>query len=194
MIPEVPYLISRSHNEAPTSLAPGQQVAHLVEVQCMRPFLHPAKYLVEYCEQPGQPPIQLPFMLPAILTKFISPAEMPMQQFRHFFENFAGPPRENQVVGQAKVNPNQWPNFITKGFNLFMLPESNPTSAFGVGTFHTGTPDPAQPGKMMTVPCMIRLEYDPGRQAVRLIVRTSDGEVTKALSKIIESHLLVPSP
>merc|ERR1712032_974688 len=160
----------------------------------MRPFLQPTKYLVEYCEHPGQPPIQLPFMLPAIMTKFITPAEMPMPQFRQFFEGFAGPPRENQIVGQAKVNPNQWPNFITKGFNLFMLPESNPSGVFAAGTFNTGTPDASQQGKMMTVPCMVRLEYDANRNMVRLVVRTSDGEVTKSLSKIMETYLIVPAP
>merc|ERR1712066_229982 len=92
MIPEVPYMLSRAVSAAPASLGPGQQAPHHVEVRCMSPFLQPAKYLVEYCEHPGQPPIQLPFMLPAILTKFVTPAEMPLEQFRHFFESFAGPP------------------------------------------------------------------------------------------------------
>merc|ERR1712014_87889 len=109
------------------------------------------------------------------MGKFITPAELQMQQFRQFFEQWSGP-RESLVVGRSKVPPNQWPNYISKGFNLFLLPESKPTSAFAAGTLSTATPDPAQPGKMMTVPCMVRLEYDPNRQAVRLTVRTEHGE------------------
>ena len=98
-----------------------------------------------------------------------------------------------------------------QGFNLFLLPESGPTAAFAAGqwdaslclgtwlvggTLHTATPDPSQPGKMMTVPILVlltcwgvgnwsmfefnvwqvRLEYDGGRQMVRLTVRTQHGE------------------
>merc|ERR1719221_1970962 len=123
----------------------------------------------------------------------MSPAEVNMQQFRQYFEGLAGPPRENVVVGQAKVPPNQWPNYLTKGFNLHMLRESTPAQAFAAGTLNTGTPDPSQAGKMMTVPVMVRLEYDASRNAVRIGVRTSDGETTRSLSKIIETYLVVPA-
>merc|ERR1712203_595077 len=92
----------------------------------------------------------------------------------------AGPPQESQVIGQAKVDPNTWPNYITKGFNLHLLRESTPAQAFAAG-------------KMMTVPVMVRLEYDASRNAVRIGVRTSDGETTRSLSKIIETYLVVPS-
>mmetsp|Transcript_8755 Transcript_8755/g.27024 ORF Transcript_8755/g.27024 Transcript_8755/m.27024 type:complete len:1015 (+) Transcript_8755:176-3220(+) len=191
-IPEVPYMRTQQVNEAPSQLAPGQQAPHYVQVQCMQPFLQPARYLVEYSD--GRAPAQLPFMLPAIMTKFIAPAEIQLQQFRQFYESCGGPPRESVVVAPAKVPPAQWPNYLTKGLNLHLLRESTPASAFAAGTLHTGTPDPAEPGKMMTVPCLVRLEHDPGRQMVRLTVRTQHGEVTGPLSKIIETYLLAPQP
>lgn len=192
-LPEVPFMRMQAMNEVPNLLGPGQQSPHYVQVQCLRPFLQPAKYFVEYRESPSSEPIQLPFMLPAIMTKFISPTEMQIQQFGQFFESYAGQPRESQIVGQAKVPPNQWPNYLSKGFNLFLLPESKPASAFAAGTLTTATPDPSQPGKMMTVPVMVRLEYDANRQAVRLTVRTEHGEVTSNLAEIIKLYLLVPA-
>jgi len=189
MLPDVPFMRIQQVNEAPTQLGPGQQAPHYVQVQCMQPFLQPAKYLVEYSD--GRAPAQLPFMLPAVLTKFISPAEIQLQQFRQFFESCGGPPRESVVVGAPKVPPAQWPNYLTKGFNLYMLRESNQAAAFAAGTLHTGTPDPSQPGRMMSVPCMVRLEYAADKQMARLTVRTQHGEVTGPLSKIMETYLLV---
>lgn len=193
-MPEVPFMRCHTHTEAPTSLQPGQQGQHLVQVQCMRPFLTPVRYNVEYLiGQGGGGPVQLPFMLSAIITKFITPAEIQLEQFKSYFESLAGAPREVVLVSQAKQPPNQWPNYLTKGFNLFMLRESNPSCAFGAGTLHTGTPDPSKPGAMLTVPVMVRLEYDPGRQMVRLTVRSQHGEVTSSLAKVIESYLLMPA-
>jgi len=92
------------------------------------------------------------------------------------------------VTGQAKAKPNEWPNYLGKGFNLHMLRESTPALVMAAGTFNTGTPDPS--GKPMTVPVMLRIEYDASRGAVRLTVRTSNGEATAAISKIVETHLL----
>mmetsp|Transcript_24803 Transcript_24803/g.53938 ORF Transcript_24803/g.53938 Transcript_24803/m.53938 type:complete len:1010 (+) Transcript_24803:366-3395(+) len=194
MLPEVPFMRMQAMNEPPASLGPGQQAPHFVQVQCLRPFLQPAKYLVEYCDRPGGQPIQLPFMLPAIMTKFITPAEMPMAQFRPFFESLEGAPREHITVGGAEVAPNQWPNYITKGFNFSLIEGSTPACAFGAGTFHTGTPDPSKPGTMMTVPCMMRVEYNEQAKMVRLTVRSQHGEVTQHLSQIMTTYLVTPTP
>lgn len=188
MLPEAQGLRMQPANAAPAQLGPGQQAPHMVQVQCLRPFLQPAKYLVEYRDSRGSP-VQLPLMLPAIMTKFITPAEVQLAQFRSFFESLGGP-LETQAVGQAKAPTNQWPNYLTKGFNMFMLPESTPTAAFAAGTLNTGTPDPAQPGRTMTVPVLVRLEHDPGRNMVRLTVRSQNAEVTGALSKILETYLI----
>jgi len=192
-MPEVPQLRLQGFNEPPPQLGPGQRAPHYVQVQCVQPFLQPARYLVEYSDGPGRPPTQVPMMLPAVLTKYMSPAEVNMQQFREHFEGLAGAPRENAILGQAKVPPNQWPNYLTKGFNLHMLRESNPAQAFAAGTLHTATPDPSQQGKNMTVPVMLRLEYDNGRNMVRLTVRSPHGEVTGPFSKIVETYLVVPA-
>jgi hypothetical protein len=146
---------------------------------------------VEFTEAQG-PVTQLPLNLPAVLTKFIVPAEVPMPAFRQMFESFGNPKQEGQSTGVAKVPPGQWPNYLTKGFNMYMLQESNQSSAFAAGTFHTATPDPSNPGKMMTVPSMVKLDYDPGRQMTRITVRTQNGEVTLPLLKIIEKYLLKP--
>eukprot|EP00913_Durusdinium_trenchii_P009545 g8968.t1 len=88
-----------------------------------------------------------------------------------FFESLAGQPRELLAVGKAKQPPNQWLNYLQKGFNFFVLPGS---------TLNTATPDPSQPGKMMTVPILVRLEYEGSQQLVRLTVRTQHGEVTSS--------------
>jgi hypothetical protein len=193
IMPEAPQLRLQGFNEPPPQLGPGQCMPHYVQVQCVQPFLQPARYLVEYSDGPGRPPTQLPLMLPAVLTKYMSPAEVQIQQFRQYFEGLTGPPRENVVVGQAKVPPNQWPNYLTKGFNLHMLRESTPAQAFAAGTLHTATPDASQPGKNMTVPVMLRLEYDNGRNMVRLTVRSPHGEVTGPVSKIVETYLITPA-
>jgi len=193
VLPEVQTLRFQQPNAVPTSLASGQQAPHFVQVQLMRPFLQPAKYLVEYCEKPGEKPIQLSFMLPCVMTKFLTPAEMEMQQFRQYFDSFEGKPRENVTVGQPKVPPNQWPNYITKGFNMSLIPGSSPSDAMAAGTLNTGTPDPSKQGSMMTVPCMLRLEYNESANMVRLTTRSQHGEATNALYMIVVSYLITPS-
>mmetsp|Transcript_56919 Transcript_56919/g.144354 ORF Transcript_56919/g.144354 Transcript_56919/m.144354 type:complete len:1007 (+) Transcript_56919:172-3192(+) len=193
MMPEVPFMRMQQFSEPPQSLGPGQQAPHHVQVQCLRPFLTPAKYLVEYCDRPGGQPIQLPFMMPAVLTKFVTPVDLQVPQFRQYFDSMAGPPRESMTVGQAKVSPAQWQNYLTKGFNFNMLEGSSPANTLAAGTFNTGTPDPSKPGQMMTVPCMVRLEYNEQGNMVRITVRTQHGDVTQSLSKIIETYLMVPA-
>ncbi|CAE7435900.1 ALPHA-ADR [Symbiodinium sp. CCMP2592] len=188
-IPQVDYMRIQTFSEVPTSLKPGEQASHFVQVQCMRPFLQPCKYLVEYCTAPGAPPQQLPLLLPAVVTKFMTPAQVQMGQFRPFFESLTGP-RELVLDGQAKAQPNQWANYLEKGFNMFVLPESGPTAAFAAGTLNTATPEPQQPEKMMTVPVLVRLQYDAGRKLLRLIVRTQHPEVTNAIGKIMQSYLM----
>lgn len=192
-IPQVDYMRIQTFSEVPASLKPGEQASHFVQVQCLRPFLQPAKYLVEYCTAPGEPPQQLPLLLPAVVTKFMTPAQVQMGQFRPFFESLTGP-RELVLDGQAKAQPSEWAKYLEKGFNMFVLPESGPTAAFAAGTLNTATPDPQQPEKMMTVPVLVRLQYD-GRRLLRLIVRTQHPEVTNAIGKIMQSYLLaVPAP
>lgn len=193
IIPEVPYMRFNQANEAPTQLRGGEQVHHFVQVQCMSPFLQPPKYLVEYCDRPGGQPIQLPFMLPAIMTKFVVPAQIQEQQFWEFFNTCAGPPREEVRVAQAKVNPAQWPNYLERSFGMGVLAGSDLKQTLVAGTFNTGTADPAKPGQMLTVPILVRLEYNPDGQMVRCTVRTQHGEVTQSLMQILSTYLLVPS-
>jgi len=184
-LPEVPYMRFNQANQAPAQLRPGESQQHYVQVQCMRPFLEPARYIVEY-HGGGQPGQQM-LMLPAIMTKFVMPTQLAMPQYRQFFEKFEA----TTSVGQAKVPSDQWPNFLQKGFNMFMLPESNASICMGVGTFHTGTPDPQNPGKMMTVPCMVRLDYEPNRRMTKIDLRTQNPQVSQALLKIFQTYLLV---
>lgn len=190
-LPDTPFMRFKQDNQPPSMLMPGQTQVHTFQFQCLRPFLQPAKYLVEYTEAQG-PVTQLPLNLPAVMTKFIVPAEVPMPAFRQMFESFGGPKQEGQSSGAAKVPPGQWPNYLTKGFNLYMLQESNQSTAFAAGTFQTATPDPANQGKMMSVPSMVKLDYDQGRQMTRITVRTQHGDVTLPLLKIIEKYLLKP--
>lgn len=191
-IPEVPFMKVQTFSEVPPSMKPGEQAQHLVQVQCLRPFLQPARYAVEYCTAPGEPAQKVPLLLPAVVTKFISPAEVQPPQFMPFFESLAGQPRELLSVGKAKQPPNQWLNYLQKGFNFFVLPGSGPTQTLAAGTLNTATPDPSQPGKMMSVPILVRLEYEGNQQLVRLTVRTQHGEVTSSVAKIMETYLLVP--
>lgn len=192
MVSEVPHMRFKQDNQAPTSLRPGQQEVHYLQVQCLRPFLQPANYLVEYTDSRGKLE-RLPLMLPAVMTKFCVPAEMQMDPFRQHFEGFSGPNQEGSVVGTAKVPPAQWPNYIGKGFNLFLLQESNQTSAFAAGTFHTATPDPSNSGKMMVVPCLVRLDFQAQRRMIKITVRSQHAEVTQPLLKIMETYLCEPS-
>lgn len=190
-IPELPHVRVKQDNQAPANLRPGQQEVHTLQVQCLRPFLQPLSYLVEYGDSRGKAS-RLPLMLPCVLTKFIAPAEMPLGLFRQHFEGFGGQGQEASSVSTAKVPPNQWPNYLTKGFNLFMLQESNPTTSFAAGTFNTGTPDPSNPGKMMSVPCMVRLDFQAERKMIKITVRTQHAEVSQPLLKILETYLCEP--
>eukprot|EP00929_Paragymnodinium_shiwhaense_P095003 TRINITY_DN5592_c0_g1_i1.p1 TRINITY_DN5592_c0_g1~~TRINITY_DN5592_c0_g1_i1.p1 ORF type:complete len:1029 (+),score=310.58 TRINITY_DN5592_c0_g1_i1:263-3349(+) len=190
MLPDADFMRARQHSQLQSAVNPGQQAEHHVEVQIVKPFLQPMRYLVEY--QDGSRGIQqVTLMLPAIMTKFVSPAEISMEQFRPFFESLTGP-QEALAVGQAKYPPNQWPNYFTKGFNMFFLRESTPQAMFAAGTLHTSTPDAAQQGKFLTVPVLVRAEYDGQRRMVRLTVRSQHPEVSTSLLKIVESYLLVP--
>jgi len=187
---EVPFLRTQQVGEPFVALKPRENRPVYMEVQCLRPFLAPAEFKVEYSE--GNAPVSQRLMLPAVMTKFMTPAVVPMDQFREVFESYGGPPREAQTIGLAKVPPNQWPNYLTKGFNLHMLQESLPNATFAAGTLNTATPDPAAQGKMMTVPCLVRIEYDADRNMVRLTVRAQHGEVASTLVKILESYLTTP--
>lgn len=192
MISEVPHTRSKQDNQAPTALRPGQQEVHHIQVQCLRPFLQPANYMVEYTDSRGKVE-RLPLMLPAVMTKFCVPAEMQLNPFREHFESFQAPNLEGSVTGTAKVPPAQWPNYISKGFNLYMLQESNQTTAFAAGSFHTGTPDPSKGGQMMVVPCLVKLDFQPQRRMIRITVRSQHAEVTQPLLKIMETYLCEPS-
>lgn len=193
MIPDSPQMRHSQANQAPTSLRPGEQAMHYLQVQCMRPFLQPMRYQVEFAESRGQV-VQLPLMLPAVMTKFVTPAEMAMPQFRQYFDGLAGPPREGTLVSTAKVPPAQWPNYLQKGFNLFVLRESNESTTLAAGTLNTGTPDPANPQKPMIVPVMVKLDFEPNRRMTRITVRSQHGEVTGPMLKIMETYLLIPGP
>jgi len=189
MMPDVPHMRFKQDNQAPTAMRAGEQQVHNIQVQCLRPFLQPANYMLEYTEARGKV-VRLPLMLPTVLTKFVTPTEMQMAPFRQHFD--AMQTQEASQTGTAKVPPNQWPNYLSKGFNLFMLQESNPTSAFAAGTFHTATPDPANPNAMMTVPCMVRLDFQPQRRMLKIAVRARHPEVSGPLLKILETYLLEP--
>lgn len=56
---QVPFMKLQTFSEVPPSLKPGEQAVcvslprsieaqHLVQVQCLRPFLQPARYAVEF--------------------------------------------------------------------------------------------------------------------------------------------------
>merc|ERR1719433_1659954 len=93
VLPDVPFLRMQQVNEAPAQLNPGQQAPHYVQVQCLMPFLQPAKYMVEFYSG-GNTPTQLPLMFPVVLTKFVTPAEIVLQQFQPLYESCQGPPKE----------------------------------------------------------------------------------------------------
>jgi AP-2 complex subunit alpha len=187
-LPEVPFMRFQQASSAPQNLAPGATAQHHVQVQCTQPFLQAPRYLVEYRGQRG--PQQVACMLPSILTKFISPAEVQMAQFRSTFEAMNGPQQEAQLMGQAKQPPGEWPNYLQRGFNMFLIPESNPQHTFAAGTFHAVAGGDQE--KAMTVPVLLRLEFEPNRRLNRVTVRSQYGEVSQAVCKIIESYLMVP--
>jgi len=189
---DLPHMRFKQDNQILTALRPGQQEVHSIQLQCLRPFLQPPNYLVEFTDARGKV-VRLPLMLPCVMTKFASPVEIQLNPFRQHFESFNGPNQEGIVVGQAKVPPNQWPNYISKGFSLYMLQESNPTACFAAGSFNTATPDPSNPGKMMVVPCMVRIDFEPQRRMTKITVRTQHAEVTQPLLKILQTYLCEPS-
>lgn len=191
MCPEVPFLRMNA-SSAPSKLRPGEQQQHYLQVQCMQPFLQPPRYLVEFYAAGDSKPTQLPLMLPCTLTKFIVPAELQPQYFISYFQELNGPGQESQLTSAAKVGPDKWPMYLSKGFNLFVLEGSNANTTCAAGTFQTGTPNPAEPGKMMTVHCMVRLEHDHNRHQTRITVRTQHAQVSQALIHILATYLLQP--
>jgi len=186
---DTPHLRFKQDSQAPRAVSPGESHVHTIQLQCLQPFLPPARYLLEYVDAKGQIE-QLPLMLPAVFTKFVTPVQgMPMQTFRQHYESFNGPGQEGQVVGAAKFPPNQWPQYLSTGFNMYALQECDQSNAFAVGTFWTGTPDPTNPGKTMSVPCMVKLDFEPNKRMIRITVRTQHGAATSPLLKILETYM-----
>eukprot|EP00811_Abedinium_folium_P007046 NODE_164_length_3484_cov_7.370569.p1 GENE.NODE_164_length_3484_cov_7.370569~~NODE_164_length_3484_cov_7.370569.p1 ORF type:complete len:1045 (-),score=321.61 NODE_164_length_3484_cov_7.370569:188-3322(-) len=190
--PDMPFM--RFQAPEPTAtLRPDEQAFQTLQFQCMAPFSQPATLCVKFWENTANSPMTLMLALPAIMTKFIVPAELNMQQFMQYFVMMEGPPRENQIVAEARVPPSQWRNYLSKGFGLHVLPESTESTTAAAGTFHTGTQDVS--GKQLTFPCLTRLDFEPARRLTRVTVRSQHGEVTAALSTILATHLLVsPGP
>ncbi|EER20402.1 conserved hypothetical protein [Perkinsus marinus ATCC 50983] len=190
----------------PGTLEPAQQAIEYIQVECLRPFLQPPRFLVTF-DVNGEDTKQLPMTLPCVLTKFIAPAAITAQQFLQFWQDMQSGGREAMVTSQAKVPHTQYEGYVSKAFNfhIISLPEAMANGAGGrvhtiaaAGTLLTRTPQPGQSGpnaRNVAVACMLRVDTDLSKQPnlVRITARTAHPQVSRALASIIASHLLEPS-
>ncbi|KAF4750817.1 AP-2 complex subunit alpha-2, partial [Perkinsus olseni] len=91
----------------PDTLEPAQQAIEYIQVECLRPFLQPPRFLVTFNVN-GRDTKQLPMTLPCVLTKFIAPAAISAQQFLQFWQDMQSGGREAMVTSQAKVPYTQY--------------------------------------------------------------------------------------
>lgn len=192
-IPEVPFLRIEA-SEAPQQLNPGESKMHVLQLECLQPFLQPPKYMVQFTMAGQSQPTQLPLTLPTILTKFMMPVDLTTQQFVQHYEGMQGPQRESQMTSQAKLPPEQWRMYLTKAFNLQFVPQETPGVPVmsAAGLFHTNTPQPNVPGKTISVACMARIEYAAEQKMARITVRAAHPQCAQALGQIMATYLLVP--
>merc|ERR1711881_530305 len=124
----------------------------------------------------------------------ILPAELSNQQFAQYFQDMQGPQRESQMTAVVKTSPAQWQMYLTKGFNLHVVPAENPGAPVmqAAGTLHTNTPNQTDPSKTICVACMVRLEYDGSRNMARITVRAAHGQCAQALGQILATYMMVP--
>eukprot|EP00743_Colponemidia_sp_Colp-15_P003250 GILK01003511.1.p1 GENE.GILK01003511.1~~GILK01003511.1.p1 ORF type:complete len:997 (+),score=186.65 GILK01003511.1:119-2992(+) len=193
MIPPVNF--ARINMSPLSSSVPARaSVQQFVQIDCLQPFMASPILQIRFNSAAGPRELSLP--LPVVIHKFIEPHQLDGGSFMKYWADLAGQPREVQMT--AKASPRLAPlngatvgSFVSAGFRLGVLNgvDPNPNNTCAVGTFHTATPTPNQPGKMISVACMVRIETNPAVGGIRVTVRAAHGQVSQALCGSLMNHL-----
>jgi len=173
-IPEISALKIQS-SEVPTKLAPKEAAMQYLQVDCLAPFLQPAKYLVKFNIASAQSPVALPLTLPIIMTKFMTAAEMPAAQMVQYF---GGMQAEQQITSDMRVPASQWTEVLKV---LRQHPAEDGSTMMCASTFNSATQQIAVVGK---------LEQSKGQG--RITVRSTLLAVSQTLAQIAASYLFLP--
>jgi len=174
-IPDVSALKIQS-SEVPTKLEPKEAAMQYLQVDCIEPFLQPAKYLVQF-RIGTQSPIQLPLTLPIIMTKFMTPADMPYSQMVQYF---GGMQHEQQITSEMRVPASQWPE-ILKALRQHPREEAGSPITMCASTFNSET---------QQIAVVTKLEQ--AQKQGRITVRSTLLPVSQTLAQIAASYLFLP--
>eukprot|EP00922_Rhytidocystis_sp_ex-Travisia-forbesii_P038543 GHVS01057395.1.p1 GENE.GHVS01057395.1~~GHVS01057395.1.p1 ORF type:complete len:1018 (+),score=123.86 GHVS01057395.1:165-3218(+) len=201
-IQELPAVrVRTAAGQMPTglSLSPGAVCTHQLQVIAMQPFLNPPRYLVvaAITTNAGTEALRLPFSLPIVLSKFIVPANLSSEVFQKFWAQLEGQPNTTprEMTDKSVIGAEQFEVYLNKAFNLHTLKIGR--ALCGAGTFHTATPNENQPGKMVCVACMCKIEQQDkasGRGGVvRVSVRAAHAPVGASLLQLLAAYFFNPS-
>ncbi|KAJ3024561.1 UNVERIFIED_CONTAM: hypothetical protein HDU68_008005, partial [Siphonaria sp. JEL0065] len=164
----------------------GQQLHQIYKVECAG-ICQPISFMTVNCSIgdgiSSNVPVSLTLRLPIIISKFVTPIDLPSNDFFTRWKQIGGPPRESQVVfrpASGAVVPKPELIKIVQGLGLGIIRnvDDSALSVVGAGIFNA-----VDLGK---VGCMIRLERNEEYQMYRLTVRTTNETVSDVLRAQIE--------
>eukprot|EP00922_Rhytidocystis_sp_ex-Travisia-forbesii_P037155 GHVS01055374.1.p1 GENE.GHVS01055374.1~~GHVS01055374.1.p1 ORF type:complete len:1005 (+),score=119.86 GHVS01055374.1:139-3153(+) len=199
-IQDLPTIRVRTASGQPpsaVSLSPGAVCTHQLQTIALQPFLNPPRYLVvaSVNSQNGNEALRLPFSLPVVLTKFVVPAALSAEVFQKYWAQLENQPTTapREMINKTVIGSDQFEVYLKKAFNLHTFRIGR--SLCGAGTFHTATPNQNQPGKLLCVACMCKIEQQDkaSGRAVRISVRAAHAQVGTALLQLIAAYFFPPA-
>eukprot|EP00397_Hematodinium_sp_SG-2012_P002517 GEMP01002524.1.p1 GENE.GEMP01002524.1~~GEMP01002524.1.p1 ORF type:complete len:950 (+),score=180.35 GEMP01002524.1:203-3052(+) len=160
-------------SSAPTSLTAKQAGFQYLQVDCLAPFLQPAKYHIKFTIDGRNQ--QLPLTLPIILSKFFMPALLTEVQMQQYFTSLQA---EQQITSQMRIAATQWPA-VLRALGLHSIVAGSTT--FAATTFHTAE---------QQIAVILKLEQA-GNQG-RITVRSTVAAVSQTLAQIAATYILLP--
>ncbi|KAJ3123585.1 hypothetical protein HK100_011548 [Physocladia obscura] len=170
----------------PSIIPPGTQLHQIYKVECLG-VCDPLSLLNVACAIGDgislNVPVNLSLRLPILLTKFVTPIQLPANDFFQRWKQIGGPPRESQAVFRPAsgtvVATSDLAKIITSlGLGIIKYVDDSPLSVVGAGIFNA-----SELGK---VGCMVRLEKNEQYEMYRLTVRTTNEIVSDVLRAQIE--------
>ncbi|KAJ3408435.1 hypothetical protein HDU80_005756 [Chytriomyces hyalinus] len=170
----------------PSVLPSGTQLSQIYKVECGGPST-PVSFMTVSCSigdgVSSSIPVTLTLRIPILLTKFITPIDLPSQDFFQRWKQIGGAPRESQAVFRPATGAVATASELVKivqglGLGIIKNVDDSPLSTVGAGIFNS-----TDLGK---VGCMMRLEKNEQYQMYRLTVRTTNEVVSEILRAQIE--------
>jgi hypothetical protein len=184
-IPEVPYLRMKAQ-EAPATIAPGQNQQLQLVYHCLQPFADAPSLQLSYTFDNVKHNIGL--KLPITVSSFTEAAAMSVADFGARWGALAG--SEEQAVVTAPEGASVELEALAKKFNseLHLSTVSSEGSVVWCGgTFRTDTA--GANGAKISVGLLVKLEINAARRMFRISVRAVHKQVSLAMKNVISLQL-----